>query len=322
MSYSFVLQERLKVDTSVYRDDRHEEEKNYLPYNSAGSYAVHGMTLRLTELGKHMLPGDGAVHDMKICLAGDGEVYEFSGDTVTEQYQNIIRKLCELKNIDLTANYLLEEIPNSLLESVAEHEIKELVRQGKEQGKNPAEVLRGVTYQVWCSSDTPDLETEEGTVGYISTYGELDGMVYDGENRQLEWKDLPDGEMEIPWMFNFSMEHPGKEDYDRYKRLAERHPNLMEVPGEYDPDNCRVCNDMAYLYLPGGKADFEATMEIARELNRLPNDEYEGEEKELDDALFENTYFTVKGKDEDGFIYFAEAVLPAEAPARILSVKR
>ena len=226
----------------------------------------------------------------------------------------------------MTADYIIEcrysEISDQLLDSDVEHKIKEIIRQEKERGGDLAEALRGVTYQIWCSPDDVLDDTEENWLGYISTYGELDGMVYDGEKRQLDWKDLPDGEMEIPLMFGFCMEHPDKEDYDRYKRLAERHPNLMDAPGEYDPDNCSVYNDMSDLYLPGGKADFDATMEIAQELLHLPNDAFTEADKEFVDGLFQNTYFKVKGVDEDGFVYFADAVLHAEAPVQILSVKR
>ena len=325
MSCCFDLYERLKIDAPVDPDVVWEWEDEYLPEGLAGALAAAGMQCRLAELGKQILLGDGIVLNMKIRLVGDGEVYEFSGGIITEQYQNIIRKLSKMKSVDLTVDYTIRrsasnnKISIPLLDSAAEQNMQVIVQSAKENNRDLAEVLRGVTYQVWCWCDNSD---EDENLGRVSTYGELDGMVYDGENRQLDWKDLPDGKMEIPWMFNFSMEHPGKEEYDRYKRLAERHPNLMDVPGEYDPDNCSVYNDMADLYLPGGKADFDATMEIAQELLHLPNDAYTEEEKELTDGFFQNTYFRVKGVDEDGFVYFADAVLHAEAPVQILSVKR
>lgn len=137
---------------------------------------------RLVRIGALVLEDCARFH--KLIVITDGETSEFSGDTITEEFHNIIRKINSASSVEIFANYgyfkygMSATAPDVL--DMADH-LSELI---KEDGKD---CLNGLFYSIYNKADCSE------TTGVVVAYGEKNGHLYTGniENKIIEA--LPDG---------------------------------------------------------------------------------------------------------------------------------
>jgi hypothetical protein len=134
--------------------------------NPAAGAVLAGMQRRLAALGARMLLGDADVFVEQLVLSADGETTEFSGDTVTADYQHIVRRLETAAHAELTLAFrFVSHGDPDLLESPARTAAEALCRAADEQDLPRKIALEGVLYRFWY---TTDLSSPEG---YTSSFG-------------------------------------------------------------------------------------------------------------------------------------------------------
>ena len=164
---------------SIYYDIKeHLIIKNTEEHNFSMGVYSH----RLVRIGALVLEDCARFH--KLLVITDGKTSEFSGDTITEEFHNIIRKINSAVSVEIFADYGYFKYGMSATAPDALDMAYHLSEQFKEDG---AESLNGLFYSIYGNADC------DNNAGAIIAYGEKDGHLYTGnvENRIIET--LPDG---------------------------------------------------------------------------------------------------------------------------------
>lgn len=137
---------------------------------------------RFAKLGGLMLNGWAEVH--RLWINADGTEYEFSGDTVTEDYHRIIRAIGSASRLEIVAKFMFKDFIDTEIylfsSDIADH-LDRLVR------KNGINSLDGIFYSM-CQLTDDNL-----TVGELIAYGKSNGQIYTGDVDEDILDSLPEG---------------------------------------------------------------------------------------------------------------------------------
>ncbi|MEE1136994.1 MAG: hypothetical protein U0M02_00745 [Acutalibacteraceae bacterium] len=152
--------------------------ENTLVFESTVKKIVH----RFAKLGGLMLNGWAGVH--RLWINADGTEYEFSGDTVTEDYHRIIRAIGSASRLEIVAKFMFKDFIDTEIylfsSDIADH-LDRLVR------KNGINSLDGIFYSM-CQLTDDNL-----TVGELIAYGKSNGQIYTGDVDEDILDSLPEG---------------------------------------------------------------------------------------------------------------------------------
>ena len=145
----------------------------------------------LIRLGAAML--DDCAHILKLQVVADGENREFSGETLTQDFHEIIRAVKTASSIDAILDYGYYQyggfvINNNSIKTVEYadmFDIKEQIEKGVAELGN--EHLNGLFYSMYNKADCSE------TAGVVVAYGEKNGNLYTGNIESNFITDLPDG---------------------------------------------------------------------------------------------------------------------------------
>lgn len=153
-------------------------------------------TNHLVRLGSSILDDNARVHKLQIIT--DGEKREFSGETLTEDFHNIVREVKGASSIEAILDYGYYEyggftfcdnsikiVKSSDMFDISEH-LNEHIKE------EDTECLKGLFYSIYNNADCGD------DAGVVVAYGEKNGKLYTGniENKIIEI--LPDGVWHSP----------------------------------------------------------------------------------------------------------------------------
>ena len=140
--------------------------ENTLVFESTVKKIVH----RFAKLGGLMLNGWAGVH--RLWINADGTEYEFSGDTVTEDYHRIVRAIGSASRLEIVAEFMFKDFIDTEIylfsSDIAEH-LDRLVR------KNGINSLDGMFYSMYQLTD------DNLTAGELIAYGKNNGQIYTGD---------------------------------------------------------------------------------------------------------------------------------------------
>ncbi len=145
----------------------------------------------LIRIGTAMLDDCARIH--KFQLVTDDEKREFSGETLTQDFHEIIRAVKSASSIDAILDYGYYQyggfmINNNSIKTVEYadmFDIKEQIEKGVAELGN--EYLNGLFYSMYNKADCSE------TAGVVVAYGEKDGHLYTGDIKSRIITDLPDG---------------------------------------------------------------------------------------------------------------------------------
>lgn len=137
---------------------------------------------RFAKLGGLMLNGWAEVH--RLWINADGKEYEFSGDTVTEDYHRIIRAIGSASRLEIVAKFMFKDFIDTEIylfsSDIADH-LDRLVR------KNGINSLDGIFYSMYQLTD------DNLTAGELIAYGKSNGQIYTGDVDENILDSLPEG---------------------------------------------------------------------------------------------------------------------------------
>lgn len=137
---------------------------------------------RFAKLGGLMLNGWAEVH--RLWINADGVEYEFSGDTVTEDYHRIIRAIGSASRLEIVEEFTFKNFVDTEIylfsSDIADH-LDRLVR------KNGINSLDGMFYSMYQLTD------DNLTVGELIAYGKNNGQIYTGDVDEDIIDSLPEG---------------------------------------------------------------------------------------------------------------------------------
>ena len=137
---------------------------------------------RFAKLGGLMLNGWAEVH--RLWINADGTEYEFSGDTVTEDYHRIIRAIGSASRLEIVAKFMFKDFIDTEIylfsSDIADH-LDRLVR------KNGINSLDGIFYSMYQLTD------DNLTAGELIAYGKSNGQIYTGDVDEDILDSLPEG---------------------------------------------------------------------------------------------------------------------------------
>lgn len=137
---------------------------------------------RFTKLGGLMLNGWAEVH--RLWINADGTEYEFSGDTVTEDYHRIIRAIGSASRLEIVAKFMFKDFIDTEIylfsSDIADH-LDKLVR------KNGINSLDGIFYSMYQLTD------DNLAAGELIAYGKNNGQIYTGDVDEEIIDSLPEG---------------------------------------------------------------------------------------------------------------------------------
>ncbi|MBE6772461.1 MAG: hypothetical protein E7547_10015 [Ruminococcaceae bacterium] len=152
--------------------------ENTTVYESTVKKIVH----RFAKLGGLMLNGCAEVH--RLWIKADGTEYEFSGDTVTEDYHRIVREIDSANHLEIVAEFTLNNFVDTEIylfsSDIADH-LDRLVR------KNGINSLDGMFYSMY------QLINNNLTAGELIAYGKNNGQIYTGNVDEDILDSLPEG---------------------------------------------------------------------------------------------------------------------------------
>ncbi len=137
---------------------------------------------RFAKLGGLMLNGWAEVH--RLWINADGTEYEFSGDTVTEDYHRIIRAIGSASRLEIVAKFMFKDFIDTEIylfsSDIADH-LDRLVR------KNGINSLDGIFYSMYQLTD------DNLAAGELIAYGKSNGQIYTGDVDEDILDSLPEG---------------------------------------------------------------------------------------------------------------------------------
>lgn len=152
--------------------------ENTSVYESTVKKIVH----RFAKLGGLMLNGWAEVH--RLWINADGTEYEFSGDTVTEDYHRIVREIDSANHLEIVAEFTLNNFVDTeiyLFSSDIANHLDRLIQ------KNGINSLDGISYSM-CQLTDDNL-----TAGDLIAYGKNNGQIYIGDVDEDIIDSLPEG---------------------------------------------------------------------------------------------------------------------------------
>ena len=174
MSIYYDIKEHLIIKNTEERQDIHDVFANHL-----------------IRLGAAML--DDCARISKLQVITDGESREFSGETLTEDFHEIIRAVKTASSIDAVMDYGYYQYGGFVIcnysietEEYADmFDIKEHIENGVAEYGN--EYLDGLFYSMYNKADCSE------TAGVVVAYGEKNGKLYTGNIESETITTLPDG---------------------------------------------------------------------------------------------------------------------------------
>lgn len=152
--------------------------ENTSVYESTVKKIVH----RLAKLGGLMLNGCAEVH--RLWIKADGTEYEFSGDTVTEDYHRIVRGIGSASRLEIVADFTLNNFDDTEIYLFSSDIANHLDRLIQNNGINS---LDGIFYSMYQLTD------DNLTVGELIAYGKNNGQIYTGDVDEDILDSLPEG---------------------------------------------------------------------------------------------------------------------------------
>lgn len=152
--------------------------ENKSEFESTVKKIVH----RFAKLGGLMLNGWAEVH--RLWINADGTEYEFSGDTVTEDYHRIVREIDSTSRLEIVAEFTFNNFVDTeiyLFSSDIANHLDRLVR------KNGINSLDGIFYSMYQLTD------DNLAVGELIAYGKSNGQIYTGDVDEDILDSLPEG---------------------------------------------------------------------------------------------------------------------------------
>ena len=154
---------------------------------------------RLARFGGLMLEDNAKF--IKLVAITDGEKREFSGDTMTKEFHDIMRAINSAESVEIIADYGyyrygLSAICPDILD-FADY----LDREIKESG---TEFLDGLFYALYNNADCSD------DAGAVIAYGEKNGTVYTGMIEEKPVDSFPEGDWIAPQSIALCVEEPEK----------------------------------------------------------------------------------------------------------------
>lgn len=137
---------------------------------------------RFAKLGGLMLNGCAEVH--RLWINADGTEYEFSRDTVTEDYHRIVREINSASHLEIVAEFTLNNFVDTEIylfsSDIADH-LDRLIQ------KNGINSLDGIFYSMYQLTD------DNLTAGELIAYGKSNGQIYTGDVDEDILDSLPEG---------------------------------------------------------------------------------------------------------------------------------
>ena len=137
---------------------------------------------RFAKLGGLMLNGWAVVH--RLWINADGTEYEFSGDTVTEDYHRIVREINSVSHLEIVAEFTLNNFVDTEIylfsSDIADH-LDRLIQ------KNGINSLDGMFYSMYQLTD------DNLTAGELIAYGKNNGQIYTKDVDEDILDSLPEG---------------------------------------------------------------------------------------------------------------------------------
>lgn len=137
---------------------------------------------RFAKLGGLMLNGWAEVH--RLWINADGTEYEFSGDTVTEDYHRIVREINSVSHLEIVAEFTLNNFVDTEIylfsSDIADH-LDRLIQ------KNGINSLDGMFYSMYQLTD------DNLTAGELIAYGKNNGQIYTKDVDEDILDSLPEG---------------------------------------------------------------------------------------------------------------------------------
>lgn len=137
---------------------------------------------RFAQLGGLMLNGCAEVH--RLWIKANGTEYEFSGDTVTEDYHRIVREIDSANHLEIVAEFTLNNFVDTeiyLFSSDIANHLDKLIQ------NNGINSLDGMFYSMYQLTD------DNLTVGELIAYGKNNGQIYTGDVDEDIIDSLPEG---------------------------------------------------------------------------------------------------------------------------------
>lgn len=138
---------------------------------------------------------------IKLVAITDGEKREFSGDTMTKEFHDIMRAIGNAQSVEIIADYgyyrygLSAICPDIL-------DFADYLDEGIKEGGT--EFLDGLFYSLYNNADCSD------DAGAVVAYGEKNGTVYTGMIEEKSVDSLPEGDWIAPQSIVFCVEEPEK----------------------------------------------------------------------------------------------------------------
>lgn len=158
------------------------KEYYHIENTSAFESTLKKIVHRFAKLGGLMLNGCAKVH--RLWIKADGTEYEFSGDTVTEDYHRIVREIDSANHLEIVAEFTLNNFVDTeiyLFSSDIANHLDRLIQ------KNGINSLDGMFYSMYQLTD------DNLTAGELIAYGKNNGQIYIGDVDEDIIDSLPEG---------------------------------------------------------------------------------------------------------------------------------
>ena len=152
--------------------------ENTSEFESTVKKIVH----RFAKLGGLMLNGWAGVH--RLWINADGTEYEFSGDTVTEDYHRIVRAIGSASRLEIVAEFTFKNFIDTEIYLFSSDIAKHLDRLVQKNGINS---LDGMFYSMYQLTD------DNLAAGELIAYGKNNGQIYTGDVDEEIIDSFPEG---------------------------------------------------------------------------------------------------------------------------------
>lgn len=145
-------------------------------------YSVGVYSHRLVRIGALVLEDNARFN--KLVVIADGEKNEFSGDTITEEFHSIIRKISNADSLEIFADYNYFKYG---MNAIAPDALDMCTCLDECIKKFGSECLEGLFYSVYHKADCSE------NAGTVLAYGKKNGKLHTGEVEKKTADTLPDG---------------------------------------------------------------------------------------------------------------------------------
>lgn len=167
----------------------HYDVKEHLIINNTAEqdYSLSVYSHRLARIGALMLEDNAGF--TKLVAITDGEKREFSGDTMTKDFHDIMRAINNADSVEVIADYNYHSYGLSAISPDVCDFAVYLDREIKESG---VETINGLFYSLYNNADCSD------NAGVVVAFGEKNGTLYTGNIEGKTVDVLPDGRWYSP----------------------------------------------------------------------------------------------------------------------------